>query len=150
MMITTCVVLPVNTPEGSWVEKKRQCSLSNINFFKLFRGKSVQGALSPNAQTTNLHTAQNFWTKSEQNLVLGWMVPLESVYDEYKKSYNHLNVPRYESTKKSILTLQYLCFWGNYFSQKSRLTNQSPTQILVFLSRKVKSRIAMEVQISYL
>ena len=28
-MLTTCVVLPVNTLEGNWVEKKRQHSPSN-------------------------------------------------------------------------------------------------------------------------
>ena len=30
-MITTCIVLPVNTLEGNWVEKKRQHSPSNTN-----------------------------------------------------------------------------------------------------------------------
>ena len=30
-MITTCIVLPVDTLEGNWVEKKRQHSPSNTN-----------------------------------------------------------------------------------------------------------------------
>ena len=30
-MITTCIVLPVNTLEGNWVEKKRQHFPSNTN-----------------------------------------------------------------------------------------------------------------------
>ena len=31
-MITTCIVLPVNTLEGNWVEEERQHSLSNTYF----------------------------------------------------------------------------------------------------------------------
>ena len=30
-MIATCIVLPVNTLEGNWVEKKKQHSPSNTN-----------------------------------------------------------------------------------------------------------------------
>ena len=69
-MITTCIVLPVNTLEGNWVEKKRQHSPSNTSLSIPF-GERASLMLFPRVSNQPVfHAAWNFLTKSVQNLVL--------------------------------------------------------------------------------
>ena len=82
-MITTCIVLPVDTLEGNWVEKKRQHSPSNINLSIPF-GERASLMLFPWVGNLPVfHATWNFLIKSVQNLVLNWMVLLGGFYDEY-------------------------------------------------------------------
>ena len=63
-MITTCIVLPVNTLEGNWVEKKKQHSPLNTNLSIPF-GERVSLTLFPRVGNPPVfHAAQNFLTKS--------------------------------------------------------------------------------------
>ena len=82
-MTTTCIVLPVDTLEGNWVQKKRQHSPSNTNLSIAF-GERASLMLFP--WVDNLpafHETRNFLIKSVQNLVLNLMVLLGGFYDEY-------------------------------------------------------------------
>ena len=50
-MITSCIVLPINTLQGNWVEKKRQHSPSNTFLFKDLGRESIDDTLFLNRQT---------------------------------------------------------------------------------------------------
>ena len=57
----------LNTEEGSWLQKKRQYSLSNTYLStSLFTGVGDPPVF---------HAAHKFWMKSVRNLVLSLMVP---------------------------------------------------------------------------
>ena len=82
-MITTCIVLPVDTLEGNWVENERQHSPSNTNLSIPF-GERASLMLFPwVGKLPAFHAARNFLIKSVQNLVLNLMVLLGGFYDEY-------------------------------------------------------------------
>ena len=69
-MITTCIVLLVNTLEGNWVEKKRHHSPSNT-YLSTPLGERASSTLFPWVGNPPVfHAARNFWTKNERNLVL--------------------------------------------------------------------------------
>ena len=55
-MIITCIVLPVNTLEGNWVEKKRQHSPWNINL-------SVKDILSLSVQPASFSCSPEFFNQ---------------------------------------------------------------------------------------
>ena len=82
-MITTCIVLPVDTLEGNWVEKKRQQSPSNTNLSKPFGERAFLTLFHWVGNLSVFHATLNFLIKSVQNLVLNWMVLLGGFYDEY-------------------------------------------------------------------
>ena len=69
-MITTCIVLPVNTLEGNWVEKKRRHSPLNANLSMPFGERASKTLLPRVGKPPVFHAAWNFLTKSVQNLVL--------------------------------------------------------------------------------
>ena len=82
-MITTCIVLLVNTVEGNWVENERQHSPSNTYLFTPL-GERASLTLFPWVGNPPVfHASRNFWTKSVRNLVLSSMVPTENLYDKY-------------------------------------------------------------------
>ena len=60
-MITTCIVLPVNTLEGNWVEKKGQHSPLNTNLSIPFG--EVEDALSTSGQPTNFSCSPEFFNQ---------------------------------------------------------------------------------------
>ena len=63
-VITTCIVLPVNTLEGNWVEKKRQHSPLNTNL-SVPVGENATKTLFPQVGNPPVfHAVQNFLTKS--------------------------------------------------------------------------------------
>ena len=59
-MITTCIVLPVNTLEGNRVEQKRQHSPLNTNLHT-FWGKSIEDALSLSGQPASFSCSPEFF-----------------------------------------------------------------------------------------
>ena len=63
-MITTCIVLPVNTLESNWVEKKRQHSPSNTDLSTPL-GERPSKTLFPQVGNPPVfHAAWNFLMKS--------------------------------------------------------------------------------------
>ena len=82
-MRTTCIVVPVNTLEGNWVEKKRQHSPPNT-YLSTPLGERASKTLFPRVGNLPVsHAARNFLMKSVRNHVLSWMVLLGGFYDQY-------------------------------------------------------------------
>ena len=60
-MITTYSVLPVNTLEGNWVEKKRQCSPSNTSLSIHFEERVSKTPFPRVGNPPVFHAAWIFW-----------------------------------------------------------------------------------------
>ena len=61
-MITPCIVLPVDTLEGNWVEKKRKHSIK-YQFVYTFWGKSIKDALSLSGQPASFSCNPEFFNQ---------------------------------------------------------------------------------------
>ena len=61
-MITTCIMLPVNTLEGNWVEKKAAFFIE-YPFVYCFWGKSIKDTLSPSGQPGSFSCNPEFFNQ---------------------------------------------------------------------------------------
>ena len=62
-MITTCIVLPVDTLEGNWVENEKAAFSIKYQFVYTFWGKSIFDALSLSGQTASFSCSPEFFNQ---------------------------------------------------------------------------------------